>query len=68
MKLLRKIKRFNQKLCYGCSYTPDFNFSDCCLSHDELYEKGGTEWDRYIADLQLCECIKEHGHQEKKNI
>ena len=68
MNLLKKIKRFNQKVCYGCSYTPDFNFSDCCIEHDKAYEKGGRKWDRYIADLQLQECIKEHGHPYKAKI
>ena len=68
MNLRKRIKRFNQKMCYGCSYTPDFNFFECCDQHDKDYDKGGTKWDRYIADLKLRECIKDHGHPYKARI
>jgi hypothetical protein len=68
MNLLKRIKRFNQKLCYGCSYTPDFNFFNCCKEHDDAYDKGGTEEDKKKADNQLRECIKQQGHPHKANL
>jgi len=68
MSLLKKIKRFNQKVCYGCSYTPDFNFFECCDAHDKVYENGGTKEIRKEADQQLCGCITEHGHPHKARI
>ncbi len=29
----------------------------CCYAHDRAYEIGGTGGDRYLADLQLWDCI-----------
>jgi len=68
MRFSEKLKRFNQKICYGCSYVPDFDFSDCCIEHDKLYEIGGTDEDRLLADRQLKECIKEKGHNYKSFV
>jgi hypothetical protein len=55
-------------MCYGCSYTPDFNFYDCCSMHDIDYDKGGTKQERKKADQYLRDCIKAHGHPYKAYI
>jgi len=44
-----------------CSFVPDFHIGFCCAAHDDLYEVGGGERERLLADLRLRDCIVEAG-------
>ena len=47
----------------GCSLFPDSswisddNWCSCCVEHDRAYWQGGDESKRYIADLELHNCV-----------
>jgi len=41
-----------------CTLSPDFHVGGCCKQHDIDYETGGTEEDRYKADLKFYNCMK----------
>lgn len=30
---------------------------DCCVEHDEVYEKGGSLYDKVVADYKLAKCV-----------
>ena len=53
----------------GCSMFPDDNMENhvkwmqCCIHHDYTYQKGGTEKERKVADLELKECVAELGEK-----
>lgn len=34
---------------------------DCCLAHDDLYDAGGGDRDRLIADVRFFLCLLERG-------
>lgn len=62
----RKLKReekkqaFNKKILADyCTASPDFNFSECCKTHDEDYEKAVIS--RWEADIKLRQCISRKG-------
>ena len=38
---------------------PQFIFKASCNKHDELYNKGGNEYDRYVADQLFYQYMKE---------
>jgi len=42
-----------------CTASPDFNFSECCKTHDEDYEKAVIS--RWAADRKLRQCISKKG-------
>ena len=42
-----------------CSFVPDLDVADCCAVHDMDYQAGGTELDRWLADLAFRNCIRE---------
>jgi len=42
----------------GCSYWPDGNWKDCCVTHDMAYWCGGTFGERLKADRELQRCVK----------
>lgn len=44
----------------GCSMSPDFNFTDCCIAHDLAYRKGIGS--RKAADAELRCCIQGKGY------
>jgi hypothetical protein len=46
----------------GCSCWPDWNYYDCCYSHDKDYWWGGTPQERKESDLKLMKCVSEKGH------
>jgi len=54
----------------GCSVFPDGTlfqeslWSNCCLSHDLAYWKGGTEIQKSDADLRLKQCVESVGEPE----
>jgi len=54
----------------GCSSFPDGNikqkslWSNCCVSHDLAYWKGGTSEQRLKADNALKSCVSEVGEPE----
>ena len=39
------------------TYSPDFNFKDCCDWHDQCYCAGGKADDRLFCDQGLLLCI-----------
>ena len=47
----------------GCSLFPDGDadhpqlWSDCCVSHDQAYWRGGSAQERSNADARLGECV-----------
>lgn len=41
----------------GCTCVPDFNFKDCCDTHDLCYIEGCTGCERLECDIALYECI-----------
>ena len=42
----------------GCNFFPwKTKFEDCCDMHDILYDIGGNEADRRVADQLLAECV-----------
>lgn len=43
----------------GCSNSPDFNFKDCCKTHDFHYRN--FDITRFEADKELLKCIKKKG-------
>jgi len=43
----------------GCTMAPDFNFTDCCDSHDECY---CAQTGRSGCDSTLKDCIEDAGH------
>lgn len=45
----------------GCSNSPDFTFSECCIEHDINYRKNPDQITRSEADKRLRQCIGEHG-------
>jgi len=46
----------------GCTWTPDFDFKPCCVTHDTAYWQGGTEAQRLTADEVFKQCIIDVGH------
>ena len=44
----------------GCTFSKDFNFTDCCNDHDDKYIFSIGK--RVDADREFRECIKRHGH------
>ncbi|MDH5545160.1 MAG: FAD-binding oxidoreductase [Gammaproteobacteria bacterium] len=49
----------------GCSLFPDGDFKDpnawcdCCVQHDMVYWRGGSEAERVDADLALKHCVEQ---------
>lgn len=43
----------------GCTLVPDFDFKDCCNSHDIAYWLGGTPERREHADKVFYRCIRD---------
>ncbi|WP_420208437.1 hypothetical protein [Candidatus Electronema sp. JC] len=41
----------------GCSVWIDSNWLECCVKHDLLYMRGGTAFERKLADVELSECV-----------
>jgi len=46
----------------GCSMFPDGEWKHCCFAHDATYWVGGTQVERYEADLLIKKCIAQSGH------
>lgn len=44
-----------------CTFAPDLDIGECCRLHDIAYQVGGSEWDRYSADIQFRLCILREG-------
>jgi hypothetical protein len=42
----------------GCTYFPDGNYRDCCVSHDKDYYKGGSWKERRRSDNRLYSCVR----------
>ena len=36
-------------------------FEDCCHEHDQPYAIGGTEIERFCADMRLYFCVRDRG-------
>ena len=51
----------HRKLGDDCTFAPDLDIGHCCRIHDEDYQAGGTELDRYLADVRFRDCIKDAG-------
>lgn len=43
-----------------CSFVPDLDVGECCRLHDIAYQIGGNSYDRYIADIEFRQCLREH--------
>lgn len=43
----------------GCSMFPDWDYWDCCKTHDDAYFFGGTWRERLSADNDFYVCLKE---------
>jgi hypothetical protein len=43
--------------CKGCTGVPEGPFYECCVKHDEDYEKGGSHVDRKEADKRFLACM-----------
>ena len=57
MKTSDKWKAIGKQVSDGCTNSPDFNFTHCCVDHDNDYERQtGT---RAQADKKLRKCIQE---------
>ena len=58
----------------GCSMFPDGTaaqpklWCQCCVEHDKAYWAGGTEEERYNADIQLKECVLALGQTKTAKI
>ncbi|MDP2644282.1 MAG: hypothetical protein Q8P24_05035 [Desulfobacterales bacterium] len=46
----------------GCSWWPDWDYSDCCYNHDKDYWRGGTPGERKASDVRLMQCVSGKGH------
>lgn len=46
----------------GCSYSPDFNFNQCCRDHDRAYYYGGSKQQRKRTDQKFRQCVRNKGH------
>ena len=46
----------------NCSYSPEFNFTECCRRHDDLYDFVRRPEERKAADKILRNCIRAKGH------
>ena len=42
-----------------CSFVPDLEVGESCALHDMAYQAGGTELDRWRADVAFRDCIRE---------
>lgn len=38
----------------GCTFVPDFIFTANCRQHDFYYTRGGSLWDKIVADYYMC--------------
>jgi len=56
-----KLKESNVKTDGGCTFSPDFNFKECCLLHDVMRNYSQGILDKQ-ADKIFRECIKSRGH------
>lgn len=46
----------------GCTVVPDFDFAECCNSHDICYCQGCDDDDKAKCDEELRKCIRRKGH------
>jgi hypothetical protein len=67
LALANKLRPFTSD---GCSKFPDGTpenptaWRQCCIQHDILYWKGGTQGERSAADRGLYECVSRAGYPE----
>jgi hypothetical protein len=60
-ELLATINRVRTKTD-GCTFSPDFSFSVCCIAHDINYSDHPAGISRAGADKELRRCIASTGH------
>lgn len=41
----------------GCSFSPDFNFADCCNNHDDCWDKSRNFKEKTACDNAFRKCI-----------
>lgn len=46
----------------GCSQFPDWDYGDCCKTHDDAYFFWGSWQERLAADNKLFSCVKAKWH------
>jgi hypothetical protein len=59
-KLSRHLAQIKDFSTDGCTGSPDFDFTDCCVEHDYLYGSS-LPISRKDADLSLKRCIEAKG-------
>jgi len=47
----------------GCTFWPDWDYTDCCRAHDRDYYRGGTDDERKASDKRLRDCVRARGHK-----
>jgi hypothetical protein len=58
----------------GCSDFPEGTienpslWTSCCIAHDEKYWAGGTYMERWLADIELRECVRSLGESRIAEI